>query len=452
MPDIENVRQLLRSKQYIACEHAAKALLRHDDTQFEVWYILAEWLKHHLQFAPALSAALKVLNHAPNQVYPTVVAIECCIQLGLASVAAPYVRQLQLAHTPNEQGRHAEYFFSLGLHDEAWAHLRQAQHDFPDDEFLTHVQGMFEMCAGDTVAGMAHYQSFVSRRFHEQYRGSMQNAGWDFAKLWQGEDVAGKTILIIPHGGVGDYLQFIRYAQHLKQLGAVRVLAHLPNPRFKGLIASAQGVDAVIDHPSEHAFDYWTDPFGLCVYMQPQVGFAASHSYLQIPDSDFAQTLLPQIRERAAGRRCIALSWYSDAGSETRSVALAHLLPLFGLSNVHWVIVQRGYALDELRTTGLAEQCSVVSEDATFDDTAAIVAGLDGVVTIESYMLHLAGAIGKPVYFMAGRTLDWRHMNEETRSVWYPTVRLMRQPTMGDWRAVVDELVAHFKNEDLDAR
>ena len=80
------------------------------------------------------------------------------------------------------------------------------------------------------------------------------------------------------------------------------------------------------------------------------------------------------------------------------------------------------------------------------------MAGLDGVVTIESYMLHLAGAIGKPVYFMAGRTLDWRHMNEEARSVWYPTGRLMRQPTMGDWRAVVDELVVHFKNEDLDAR
>jgi ADP-heptose:LPS heptosyltransferase len=123
-----------------------------------------------------------------------------------------------------------------------------------------------------------------------------------------------------------------------------------------------------------------------------------------------------------------------------RSVPLGTLLPLFGLPNVHWVITQRGVALRQFMRSGLNAQCSVLAETSTFDDTGALFAGLDGVVTIDSYSLHMAGAQGVPTWFLAGRSLDWRHFNEETRSEWYPSVRLVRQPAMGDWRSAVEDL------------
>lgn len=402
-----------------------------------------------MDFVAAFSAALKTLDHNGQQQLPLVTLVDCAAQLGLQSVAVSYVRQFEFADTPLQQAHRISLFHGLGYSDEAFRLSYAALDRFPNDIYLTQQLGEMQMCTGFTDDGMKNFSAFSSRSFYEEHRGGMRDNGWNFNRLWEGEAIQGKRFLIIPLGGVGDYVQFIRYAKQLKRLGAARVTVHLPNQRFRGLIESSEGVDEVVEHLSDDMFDWFTDPFGLCVYLQPQVGFVPTERYLKAPISQFAADFLSSVRADAGGRRVIGISWASDMlGGTSRSIALAHLLPLFALKNVYWVVLQRGQALAEFVDLNLAFSCSIVSEASTFDETAAVVEGLDAVVTIDSYMLHLASAVGQKVYFMAGRVMDWRHMNQENTSPWYPNVTMFRQPSLGDWRDVVDRIVVTLKTDE----
>jgi tetratricopeptide (TPR) repeat protein len=364
----------------------------------------------------------------------------CCAQLGQIDMA----RELIEAYRPVYMARHGAdlswpgiYLWMLGLTREALESHEAALAAQPDDNsYLVHQMGMVRMCLGDRE-GMAQYRNYTSKAFWDLY---YPEPNVDRSRMWEGESLEGKSILVRPHGGVGDYIQFVRYARILRESGAREVILALPSERIRGVFQSVP--DVRIGSIGElHTADCWTSIFGLCCHLFLAHGPMATQRYLAPPPSRLADAQLALSRKRAAGRRCIAIAWHSDmSDGSLRSVPLGTLLPLFGLPNVHWVITQRGVALRQFMRAGLNSQCSVVGETSTFDETAALFAGLDGVVTIDSYSLHLAGSMGVPTWFLAGRSLDWRHFNEEIRSVWYPSVRLVRQPAAGDWRSVVQDL------------
>lgn len=153
------------------------------------------------------------------------------------------------------------------------------------------------------------------------------------------------------------------------------------------------------------------------------------------------------MRAAANGRPAIGIYWHSDADAgEGKSVPLYALLPLLEMAEVHWVVLQRGFGRRRLIAAGLQCGMTVVDADLTFDETAALIARLDGVVSICASIFHLAAALGVRSCLLAGRVLHSRHENRERESVLYPGIAtLARQPTHGDWRGAVMACVADIR-------
>ncbi|TDR32579.1 tetratricopeptide repeat protein [Hydromonas duriensis] len=437
---VEHINQLYQQKRFDEAEQAAKQLLHHEPHNVDALYVFALVMQAQMQFAKALELILKLLELNPNHLFAHTVLTFCCAQLGLADLALPYLQRREQSNVAGEQSWLAGLYTNLAMYDKALSIQQAASLAHPDDPYAQYTMGTIQMAAGQTAVGMLNYRHLASRKMFRTFRQDLLNQGWNVEQYWEGESVVGKTILLFPVGGYGDYMQFCRYVKGLKALGAKRILGLVYNHRIHGLLRSCADLE-IIDNHNGHEFDCWTDPFGLCAYLHPKFGYLAQPKYLTAPVSASAEELVQNIRIRAAGRRCIGLAWHSETHDAVgRNIPLANLLPLFGMPNVHWVIFQRGVALTEFQNTGLASLCTVVDEDVTFDEAAAIVSGLDGVASIDSFMTHLSGSIGQKVYFLAGRSLDWRHMNEETVSLWYPNTTIIRQPTLGDWRGVIQQL------------
>src|SRR4029079_8781406 len=121
-----------------------------------------------------------------------------------------------------------------------------------------------------------------------------------------------------------------------------------------------------------------------------------------------------------------------------RSMSLTQMLPLFAQHGVNWFSLQGGHAAEQLHQPNVSGVIHDLSPRLTdFADTASAISPLDLVVTVDSTVAHLAGAMGKPVWIMLPHRADWRWMTKRTDSPWYPTATLFRQPVPGDWASVV---------------
>jgi len=174
--------------------------------------------------------------------------------------------------------------------------------------------------------------------------------------------------------------------------------------------------------------------------------FATTSPYLRADPA-----LRESFRARYAdGRRLIGLAWHTrnQKTGRKRSMELGLFVPFFALPGIRWIGLQYG-DFDALQAQASAANAPLlidhsVDQLADLDRFAAQVAAMDHVITIDNSTAHLAGALGVPVWLMLPFTADWRWMEERSDSPWYPTMRLFRQPTRGDWagviRRVADEL------------
>jgi hypothetical protein len=138
------------------------------------------------------------------------------------------------------------------------------------------------------------------------------------------------------------------------------------------------------------------------------------------------------------GYRRIGIVWSGRERPPNRSASLSVLAPIAALEGISLVSLQMGRAQDEVAGYfGRAPLLGLGHEIADFTDTAAILANLDLVVTIDTAVAHLAGAMGKPAWIMLPYSPDWRWLLEREDSPWYPTARLFRQPAPGQWEPVV---------------
>lgn len=398
-------------------------------------------LTKHMQYAEALAICMRLSADASTDGEVLGALCTCCAQLGLPDLAVPYLQRIQADYLQATLWV-ANQYTGLAMLDEVVRLCEQAQITYNGNSSVTQALGVAQLGLGQIEEGLRNYQHLTTRENIHQNRPDVAQAGWDPEKYWQGEDVVGKTILLSPiMSGYGDYLQFCRYVKSIRALGARRVLGYAPAGGMNQLLLSCEGLE-VINLNDTPEYDYWTENYALCLRFLPTEGFLSCDRYLTAASASAAtQDMIATIQKNAAGRTIMGLSWNSDASTVgTRNVPLSDLLPLFGLSNVYWVVLQRGWAREEFEASGLNQIAYMVPEDISFDDTAALVDTLDRVVTTDSYLSHLSGAIGKPVYLMGTRALDWRHMNNETQSPWYPRTRIVRQPKIGDWRSVVDVL------------
>jgi Flp pilus assembly protein TadD len=272
---------------------------------------------------------------------------------------------------------------------------------------------------------------------------------------WTGvEPITGKTILLLGEQGFGDVLQFCRYAPMVAGLGA-RVILAVP-ATLSRLMGSLAGVDQVVSQDDVlPAFDLH------CPLMSLPMAFATTEQTVpsQVPylaaDRDAMaswQALLPppaSMDGDASGLR-IGLVWagasrpqqpHAAAIDRRRSMLLAQMAPLFAVPGNLFVSLQLGPPAAQIANAPFP-LIDVASRLSDFADTAALVARLDLIITVDTAVAHLAGALSKPVWLLSRHDACWRWGRERDDTPWYPTMRLFRQTAPGDWAGVMHRVAA----------
>jgi tetratricopeptide (TPR) repeat protein len=258
--------------------------------------------------------------------------------------------------------------------------------------------------------------------------------------LWLGDaPLAGKTILLHAEQGLGDTIQFFRYAPLLAKQGA-KVICEV-QPELKSLLSQFDNITVVAGGEPRPLFDVHCPLLSLPLALGTQPdGVPACVSYLTAPAERLAYW-----RERLpAGRPRAGFVWSgssSHKNDRNRSIPLAQLAALFESAPVRCFSLQC-----ELRDTdgeilqGLSDLVHLGGELRDFADTAAAISLLDVVVSVDTAVAHLACALGKPVFILLPHAADFRWMRKRDDSPWYPTGKLFRQPSFGDWDSVITQV------------
>ncbi|HEY0838478.1 MAG TPA: tetratricopeptide repeat protein, partial [Azospirillum sp.] len=269
---------------------------------------------------------------------------------------------------------------------------------------------------------------------------------------WTDEDPAGRTILLHAEQGHGDTLHFARYAPLLARRGARVVL--VVQPALKRLMSGLPGLAAVCtDGDALPAFDLHAPLMSLPrLFGTTLDGIPAAVPYLTPPADAAARW---RDRLPADGRLRVGLVWSGDPRpgvvranltDRRRSVGLASFAPLAGTPGVRFVSLQKGGPAAQAKAPppGL-ELVDWMDEVGDFADTAALIANLDLVITVDTSVAHLAGGLGKPVWVLSRHDGCWRWLTDREDSPWYPTLRLYRQEAPGDWEGVFARVAADLK-------
>jgi tetratricopeptide (TPR) repeat protein len=318
---------------------------------------------------------------------------------------------------------------ALASYDRALA----LQPDFAEAHFN---QGLTQLAVGDLAAGWLNYEW--------RWKTRKSTAPWrDFPQpIWLGrEPLAGQTILLHAEQGFGDTIHFVRYVPRVAALGASVVVE--TQPALKGLIARLDGVSAVVERGDAlPAFDCHC-PLGSLplAFATELTTIPAQVPYLAGDASRIAQWCA---RLAPRGRHVVGIVWCGNPtfrGDHNRSMTFSSFAPILAAADVAYVTLNPGRT--EHDASALAAQANVLdlaAELRDFDDTAAVIAGLDLVVTTDTAVAHLAGALGKPVWILLSHSPDWRWLLAREDCPWYPSARLFRQATLGDWQPVITQV------------
>jgi tetratricopeptide (TPR) repeat protein len=286
----------------------------------------------------------------------------------------------------------------------------------------------------------------------DAYERGWPHYGWETAErranpasralpMWNGESVPGSRLLVWPEQGIGDTIQMVRFlARARRRVGSITLACP---PGTLDLLRTVAGVDAVIDarEPVLFAdFDWWLPTIRLPVIFDVNPATIPTAPYLTpepVRIARFADGL------RARGPLRIGLVWSGSPGfawNAIRSCALADLAPLNELRGVCWFALQQGAATAEQAFHGM-HLVPINADVADFADTAAILAQLDLLITVDTSVAHLAGALGTPTFVMLSHQPDWRWGRSGAVCAWYPTLRLFRKASAGPWTEVVAEIL-----------
>ncbi len=268
---------------------------------------------------------------------------------------------------------------------------------------------------------------------------------------WAGENLRGKTLAVILEAGLGDQIQFARFVPLLRPRGG-RIVMMCPSELarvYRSLAGVAEAYDLgkipTGDVKVEVALrpDYYIELCSLPHILKS--GTIPQPPYLRADPADIARwrPLLPQTGLR------VGLVWRgspSNVYDPWRSLpSLSVLAPLWGVPDVSFVSLQKGAGEDEARSSALP-LTHLGGDVKDMADTAAVLAQLDLLISIDTSTAHLAGALGRPTWLILDRVPDWRYRSVETLREWYPSARGFYQHVSGDWRGAVADVEAALSN------
>ena len=305
----------------------------------------------------------------------------------------------------------------------------------PDDAETRHHRAMLLLRLGRFTQGWAEYD----------WRFKIAQAGGGFRSdrartLWRGEPLCGRTILLTPEQGLGDTIQFCRYAPMVAamaaplsgqvRLGAPRPLARLLRSSFPGIEIAAEG-EAVPEHALHCPLLSLPRAFDTTPQSVPN-----RVPYLSPPSESLDRW---RARLPPSGALRVGLAWAGNPdhpNDRRRSLEFAALSPLWEVPGLRWHSLQVGCRAADLAMApdGCVED--LAPELADMAETAAATLQLDVVVTVDTAVAHLAGALGVPTLLMLSFATDWRWIRGCETTPWYPATRLLRQRQRSDWKPV----------------
>jgi tetratricopeptide (TPR) repeat protein len=278
---------------------------------------------------------------------------------------------------------------------------------------------------------------------------------WDFRELrlrrrdftapqWRGEPLHGETVLLHAEQGLGDTLQFVRFAPLVAECGG-RVVLEV-QPRLVRLLRGLPGVSQVLARGEPLPEFAWH-----CPLMSLPLAFGTTMDTIpmRIPYLKSGPAETRAVRERWPGEGLrVGVAWAGNPqhrSDEQRSMPLRALLPLAEIPGIRWISLQKGPACAQMQPlAGRFPLADASSACRDFAETAALAATLDLVITVDTSVAHLAGAMGIPLWVALPRLADWRWIDEGETCAWYPTARLFRQKKDGDWTAPVQRMAAEL--------
>lgn len=273
-------------------------------------------------------------------------------------------------------------------------------------------------------------------------------------KRWSGADIAGKTILLHAEQGLGDTLQFVRFVALVKERGASTVLLECQPPLAR-LLRTVEGVDQIfVQGDALPAYHLECPLMSLPLALHTRVETLPQRTpYIEVPSD-----LEARWHERLQGYPGlkVGLVWAGNpkerhdfeqrAADRRRSLALKDFLPVLRVPGATFFSLQKDDAAAQLADLPDDLVCHDFMHEVTdFADTAAFVANLDLVITVDTSVAHLAGALAKPVWVLSRFDGCWRWLLDRDDSPWYPSLRLFRQQTPSDWSHVVQSVAHELK-------
>jgi len=328
----------------------------------------------------------------------------------------------------------------LNRFDEAIGRLRNAIALKPELTEAHYNLALALFMRGDLTAGLPLYEKRLDLRQHSPYAAS--GVGVMLRKLsaiarWQGEPLHGKALLVWTEQGIGDSLMMLRYLPLLKAKGA-GLTAVCCGPELAGVFRNK--VDVVVDSTAQFppgSFDVH------CPIMSLPYVFKTTLD--SIPNEVPYLTVSSAARNRWGARFApypglrVGLVWAGNRqlkSDHLRSTTLDRYAPLMQLAGVHFFSLQKGGPAEQLQSLDWPIE-DWMHDCGDIMETAAMIGHLDLVISVDTAVAHLAGALAKPVWLLNRFESEWRWMLEREDSPWYPSMRIFRQPAVNDWDSVM---------------
>jgi protein O-GlcNAc transferase len=432
-------RELGKSEEAIACLRSA--------VRARPQYAMAHCnLALSLQAQGKLEEALDSYNRSIdlNTRYPEALAARasCLADMGNYDAAIKSAR-LAIEMRPNfaeALNNVGTYYRQQGLHSEAIKSFEAAIEINPNHSNARYNLSLSLLLTGDLKKGFREYEERYSPRRKVRDKPILPPLP---APRWMGEPLEGKTILIWHEQGAGDGIQTVRFAKRLGELGAKVWLATLPS--LLTLMQSAPELTKVFsrqDISQVAGYDYWVMSFSLAHLLDYDIKtLPVQVPYLGAqPDKvEKFKEIIQVIEHKESKTPIVGLVWTGNpdhTNDRYRSTTLQALRPILEMQGVTWVSLQKGASENDPAPGGV-EILRLHQHLNDFGDTAAALKCIDMLITVDTSLAHLAGALNVPAIVMLAANPDWRWMLGTDASPWYPSLELARQTRLGEWADAV---------------
>ncbi len=433
--------QIHQQKDFKQAEQLYRSVLNESPQSANAWCYLGIALHDQRCYADAVAAyrqALELQPHFPIALNNLGNSLRYIDQYEEADQCFERALELKPDYLNAYKNRGTLHVWTGNL-DRGQAYYEKALAINPQEAELHRNLGVIYLLKGDFDNGW--------REYRWRWRvGDLQRSQLHIL-VWDGSDLAGKSVLLTAEQGLGDTLHFIRMAKLLRARGATTII-HCQAPLL-ALLQTAEELGTVFPNnmPWQQPVDWQCSLLDVADLLRINAD--------RIPDQVPYLRAAPQLKRywqqrfpRSPSTFRIGINWQGNPDHQAdayRSLPLACFERLTTIPNVELVSLQRDVGTEQIVRWRGARPLTLLPVDVdlssgAFMDTAAILHTLDLVITSDTAIAHLAGALGIPTWIALGYVPDWRWLLDRSDSPWYPSVRLFRQPSMGDWSSVFDQI------------